>query len=75
MKEIEFKLSSDEALVLTDFLIRFQESDKLSIDYESEKIALWNLGSILESKIPEILSPNYFELLKIARDNLISDVD
>ncbi len=70
MKKITLTLNNDEAIVLTEFLLRFQEKEILSIEDKSEEIALWNLGALLESKIPEILNPDYKSLLETARKNI-----
>tara|TARA_R110002073_G_scaffold335671_1_gene528378 strand:+ start:673 stop:966 length:294 start_codon:yes stop_codon:yes gene_type:complete len=70
MNKITISLSKDEAIILTEFLLRFQEEENLDIKDKSEEIALWNLGAILESNLPEILDPNYKNLLIEARKNI-----
>ena len=53
MDEVEIKLTKDEALVLFDFMSRFSNEDKLSIQDQSEERALWNLTCVLEKELTE----------------------
>jgi hypothetical protein len=63
-------LTSDEAVVLFDFLRRFSDTDKLSIEDQAEQRALWNLCCIFEkaSVGPYDVSPAV--ALRAARDRL-----
>lgn len=68
------QLSSDEAIVLLEWVINFnQKEDRALFTHQSEKIVLWNLEAILEKNVPEILDPNYLELLAKARQKLKND--
>ena len=50
-KEIEIKLSEDEAWVLFELTRRFSETDTLEIEHQSEERALWNLCCIFEKSL------------------------
>ena len=67
-KEVELKLSSSEALVLVNFLLRFRDEEKLLAKDPAEEQLLWDLAAMLEIEVPELLSPNYNELLQKAKD-------
>jgi len=67
------QVSADEALVLFDFLSRFSDTDKLTVEHPSEEQALWNLCCILETELVEPFKPNYLELLQKARSALTID--
>ncbi|MCF8463290.1 MAG: hypothetical protein K9G41_00500 [Flavobacteriales bacterium] len=67
MEKVKLELTSSEALVLVEFLIRFSKEDKLKIEHPSEERLLWDLCSMLESQVPELLDKNYTELLSEAR--------
>jgi len=67
---VRIKLSRDEAIVLFEFLSRFQEQESLGIVDQSEKRALWNLQATLEKDLTEPFSANYLDLLEQARARL-----
>ena len=64
---IQLELNFDEALVLFEFLSRYSETDRLSIDDQSEQRVLWNLCCDLEKELVEPFSSNYEQLLNEAR--------
>lgn len=67
-------LSSDEAIVLLEWLINFnQEEHSELFKDQSEKRVLWNLEALLEKSVPEILDPNYLKILARAREKLRDD--
>lgn len=68
--KIALTLSRNEALVLYDFLARFEDSDTLSIQDQAESRILWNLCSDLERSLTELLTADYFALLQEARDKI-----
>jgi hypothetical protein len=70
MDDIQISLTKDEALVLFEMISRFSDTDKLSIEHQSEERALWNLNCSLESVLVEPLDDKYLELLKAARERL-----
>ena len=68
MKKLIIELSKNEALVLIEFLLRFRDKDKLSIEDEAEEQILWDLCAMLETEVPELLDKNYKDLLEKARE-------
>ena len=70
MEEVEIKLSKDEALVLFDFMSRFSNEDKLSIQDQSEERALWNLTCVLEKVLAEPFSTEWESIIEGARNRL-----
>ncbi|MFI2742738.1 hypothetical protein ACG2LH_08365 [Zhouia sp. PK063] len=67
MKKTTLELTSNEALVLIDFLIRFRDDEELKIEDPAEEQLLWDLCAMLESKVPELLHKDYKHLLEKAR--------
>lgn len=67
---IEIKLTGDEALVLFEFLSRFDESQALEIVDQSEERVLWNLHGDLQKKLVEPFKSDYRDLLRSARNRL-----
>jgi len=67
MKKTTLELTSNEALVLIDFLIRFRDDEELKIEGPAEEQLLWDLCAVLESKVPELLHKDYKQLLEKAR--------
>lgn len=73
---VRVELTSDEALVLFEFLTRFQTQETLTIQHPAEEQSLWNLQCLLEKKLLEPWLSNYEELLQAARRSLsFEDVD
>jgi hypothetical protein len=58
--DVELRLSGDEALVLHDWLSRFNESDP-HFDDQAEQRVLWNLEALLEKYLAAPLAPDYAE--------------
>ena len=67
---VHLELTGDEALVLFDFLQRFDDEANLVIRDQAEERALWNLHCLLQKRLVEILHPAYKALLAAARDRL-----
>ena len=74
MSEVEIKLTKDEALVLCDFVSRFSNEDKLSIQDQSEERVLWNLTCVLEKQLAEPFSPEWDKIIEAARNRLRDEV-
>lgn len=68
--DIQISLTEDEAVVLFEFLSRFSDSDKLTIEDQAEERALWNLCCIFERKLSAPFKVDYAELLRQTRDRL-----
>ena len=64
---LKLTLSQEEALVLFEFLSRFSDNEKLSIEDQAEERVLWDICCDLESELVEPLKENYSQLLEIAR--------
>lgn len=67
---VRLELTGDEALVLSEFLQRFSNTDSLKLEHQSEQRALWNLCCLLERSLVEPFMPNYDKLLEAARERL-----
>ena len=67
---VNIALSKDEALVLFDFVWRFSQEDKLTIEDQAEERALWNLCCYFEKQLPEPFGNNFESLMQQAKDNL-----
>jgi hypothetical protein len=70
--KICLNLSNDEALVLFEWLGRFNEKgyQHFSFQDQSEERVLFDLESILEKSLAEIFDENYKDKLSKARDNI-----
>ena len=67
---VQLELTEDEALVLFEFLARFDDSEILSLVDQAEERALWNLHSLLQRQLVEIFDPNYETMVEAARARL-----
>jgi len=68
--DVKITFTHDEALVLFEMMSRFSDTDKISIEHQSEERALWNLCCSLEEIMVEPFMENYGELLHEARERL-----
>lgn len=65
------ELTSDEALVLLDWVARFNESAKEgSFNDQAEERVLWDIEACLEAVLSDTLSSNYKAILAKARDQI-----
>lgn len=72
--EILVCMSNSEALVLFDWLARFNENSVPStFTDQAEERVLYDLEASLEASITEVLDPKYRELVNIARSLLRDD--
>ncbi|MBM3463821.1 MAG: hypothetical protein FJX76_17130 [Armatimonadetes bacterium] len=60
-------LTNDEALVLLDFLLRFNQESEAELVDPAEKFVLWGVECMLEQQLREPFDPNYSELVLQAR--------
>ena len=69
--QLNIELTKDEAIVLFEFLGRFneKEDDNLFED-QSEQRVLWNIECILEKELSEPFKKDYNDILKLARENV-----
>ena len=49
--DVVLRLTHDEALVLSDYLARFSQTDSLEFKDQAEQRALWNLECLLEKEL------------------------
>ena len=67
---VSIELTADEALVLFDWLARFNQGDKSTFEDIAEQRVLFDLESKLESSLALPFDPNYKGLLAKARNRL-----
>ena len=66
-ENINLELSREEALVLFEWISRFNKSESSSFEDQAEQRILWDLEAMLESKLFEPFDANYPEMLARAR--------
>ena len=64
------ELTGDEALVLFEFLQRFDDEGTLVLQDQAEERALWNLHCLLQRQLVEVFDPGYQALVAAARHRL-----
>jgi hypothetical protein len=64
---IRIELSTDEALVLFEFLHRYGDSDTLEVVDQAEQRVLWDVLALLEKTLVAPFDPDYNRLLAEAR--------
>ncbi|MBP2269207.1 hypothetical protein J3A64_004747 [Pseudarthrobacter sp. PvP004] len=69
-EHISIKLSGDEALVLFDWLARFNKNNNTDLTDQAEQRVLWDIESSLESALVQVFSEDYTSLLDEARSRL-----
>ena len=69
-KEIVIAINNHEAIVLFDLLHRINHRNLVYFEDQAEERVLFDLEAVLETSISEILSSDYDNLLKIARENI-----
>jgi hypothetical protein len=67
---VSVELTADEALVLFDWLARFNQSDEAAFEDVAERRVLFDLESKLESSLTVPFEPEYKELLAGARSRV-----
>jgi hypothetical protein len=67
---VTLALSRDEALVLFDWIARFNSQSGRTFDDQAEERVLWNVEAMLESRLTEPFDPNYKQLLQGARSRV-----
>ncbi|ERI37022.2 hypothetical protein IG195_08980 [Arthrobacter sp. TES] len=69
--QISVELSEDEALVLFDWLARFNKRKDLDLADQAERRILWDFECSLESVLIQPFSEDYALLLAEARSRLV----
>lgn len=70
--DLELRLTSDEALVLFDWIHRMEDERyaNVPVAHKGELAALWHLNAVLETVVVESFSADYRELVEAARERL-----
>ncbi|WP_420121118.1 hypothetical protein [Nakamurella sp.] len=71
-RQITVELTSDEALVLFEWLHRSEDKDELQTPTAGERIALHAVSCALESVLVEPFADDYSELVRAAAARLTS---
>ena len=74
-EDVALVLTKDEALVLFEFLSRFDQTGELLVVDQAEERALWNLTCVLEKVLAEPFGATYEEIVKQARERLRDSID
>jgi len=74
-ESVRLELTGDEALVLFEFLARFDDEGTLAVQDQAEERALWNLHCLLQKQLVDIFHPEYKALVAAARDRLRDPAD
>ncbi len=69
-KNIDFGLSRDEALVLYEWISRFNKRDDVTFEDQAEQRVLWDIEASLEAILEEPFSNEYDALLAAARGRI-----
>ena len=70
-QNINLTVTKDEALVLFEFLARFNQTEHPDIfEDQSEQKILWILEGQLEKQLVEPFRPDYTEIIKEARNKI-----
>ncbi|SDZ31930.1 hypothetical protein SAMN04487866_1411 [Thermoactinomyces sp. DSM 45891] len=77
MKEskITIGLSPEEAIVFYDWICRFNEEEYTEFEDQAEQRVLWDIESILESKLAAPLNSKYDDLLQVARSKIRDEIE
>ena len=59
--EVTIRLTPAEAVVLDELLRRYSISDRLSVEHDAERQALWNLLCLMERQVDRPLWPSIAE--------------
>lgn len=74
-EEVTLRLSRDEALVLFEWIHRFNSEEGHRFEDQSEQRVLWNLEASLESTLVEPFKPEYGEILAAARSRVRDPIE
>ena len=70
-QKVNIELTKEEAIVLYEFLGRFNENDDLSkFEDQSEQRVLWDIECILGKELSEPFRTVYQEIVKKARETV-----
>ncbi|MCK6515667.1 hypothetical protein L6R46_11515 [Myxococcota bacterium] len=66
-KAVAIELTGDQALVLFEWIRRFNEGDAKDLEDQAEERVLWDIAAMLEKELVEPLAQDYDRLLAEAR--------
>lgn len=70
-QKINLTVTKDEALVLFEFLTRFNQSEHPDIfEDQAEQKTLWLLEALLEEQLVEPFQPDYKDIINEARNKV-----
>ena len=69
-QKVSLELGVEEALVLFDWLKRFNEKEHQDFEDQSEERILWDLEALLERSLAAPFSNDYDEILQAAREKI-----
>jgi len=72
-RDVVLRLDRRRALVFFEFLTRFGDGGRLSIEHQAEQRVLWDLCADLERDLVEPFRPDYDVLLRDARQHVADD--
>ena len=68
---VTIRLTKDEAIVLFEFLGRFNERDRDALfEDQAEQRVLWDIECILEKRLAEPFRADYPEIVRRARERV-----
>jgi hypothetical protein len=70
LMQVTISLSRDEALVLFEFLARFDQDNDFTLRHTAEYLAFQRVAAQLEKTLVEPFSPDYDALLEAARNRV-----
>jgi hypothetical protein len=69
-EDVTLRLSIDEAVVLFDWVRRFNSGGLGRFEDQAEQRVLWNLEASLEKALVEPFKPEFAEILRAARSRV-----
>jgi hypothetical protein len=70
VEDVTLNLTRDEAVVLFDWLVRFNADKGRQFEDQAEQRVLWDLEASLESTLEEALRPDYAQIVAAARSRV-----
>ncbi len=68
--KVSFELTSDEVLVLFEWLHRLNEDPQVAFEDQAEQRVAWDLEAALEAAIPDLFAGDYSARLQAARERV-----
>jgi HPt (histidine-containing phosphotransfer) domain-containing protein len=72
---VTLTLSRDEAVVLFEWLHRFNSETAHRFDDQAEQRVFWDLEASLEASLEELLQPEHAEILAAARSRVRDPIE